>query len=186
MCIRDSFRAEDNGDYVLVGTAGENQNTFTDNNNGGYLDPTKAYSYKVAAYSDAGVEGAKSVATNWLHPDEQSGAPSILSLEPWQGSAFRSPVTVTAKVEEDISVTSVKLEFAYLGSSSTAEPDSLTVWQEIHAFTNPAPDTDAGSIYTLSADWTLDAETPVSYTHLLSENGHQDQGRPLQELHGAR
>ena len=40
-----------------MGTAGENQNTFTDNNNGGYLDPAKAYSYKVAAYSDANVEG---------------------------------------------------------------------------------------------------------------------------------
>ncbi len=152
------YRAEDSGEYVQVGKVGKDGgNTFTDTDNGGYLDPTKAYSYKVAAYSDANVEGERSVATGWLHPEEQTNAPTILSLQPWQGSAFRSPVTVTAQVEDKITVTAAKLEYAYLGESSAAEPGSGTAWQLIHSFTAAELAAgQSGTTYTLSAQWTLD------------------------------
>ena len=151
------YRAVDSGEYVQVAEISkEAGNTFTDTDNGGYLDPTRAYSYQVAAYSTANEDGERSVATGWLHPEEQQGAPTILSLEPWQGSAFRSPVTVTAKVEDEIEVKEVKLEFAWLGASSMAEPDSSTVWQPIQTFDGPSPDAEGGKTYTLTAQWTLD------------------------------
>ena len=154
------YRAVDSGAYVQVGTVGTGQNSFTDTDNGGYLDPTKAYSYQVAAYSDAHGEGEQSVATGWLHPYEQTDAPTILSLEPWQGSAFRSPVEITVKVEDAIEVNEVKLEYAYLGTSSLAEPDSTTRWHGIHTFEEGELDAgQSGTTYTLKARWELDAAT---------------------------
>ena len=152
------YRAVDNGEYVQVGTASKGQNTYTDTDNGAYLDPTKAYSYKVAAYSDQIEEEYLSAATSWLRPLEQTGAPTILSLEPWQGSAFRSPATVTAKVQDEIGVTEIKLEFALLGKSSTAEPTGETQWQTIQTFTGTelVPDAEGGKTYTVTAQWTLD------------------------------
>ena len=118
------------------------------------------------------------MATDWLHPDEQSGAPNILSLEPWQGSAFRSPVTVTASVEDKIKVTEVKLQFAYLGESSMAEPDSSTAWQDIHTFTVQEIEAgQSGTTYTLSADWTLDAETLTEGWYAIRVTARNEQRR---------